>query len=218
MASGYVRPVKIDTVSKKYELELTNLEAKIILENKISNWFSELRSGGSYNFLNALLNDNLEDMNTIMTEIAESNFSHFDTKNSIKNDRKEAESFYHGFVLGLLINLKDHYTITSNRESGFGRYDICMYPKNSTDHGIVIEFKSIDKNHENDLEKTCINALKQIKEKKYISDLIEHKVTKNNIYVYGFAFQGKNVLIRGGADEKLDWENILSNMQKQNTY
>ena len=208
MASGYVKALEINYLSKEYKITLTNLEAKNILENKISEWFDELNSNDTNNFLKALLEDNLDEMNEIMSEITECSFSYFDTKNEVKNDRKEAESFYHGFVLGLLVSLKDRYTIVSNRESGFGRYDICMYPKNKRDHGIVIEFKSISKNKEGTLEETCVNALKQIKEKDYIKDLILHNVHKKDIYVYGFAFQGKKVMICGGAEENIDWESF----------
>ncbi|MBQ7739392.1 MAG: AAA family ATPase [Desulfovibrionaceae bacterium] len=208
LAAGYVKPVQVDLLDKKYEIELTNLEAKHILENKISNWFTELRITKNDNFLKMLLTDNLNLMNVLMSEIVESNFSYFDTRGTIKNDRTEAESFYHGFVLGLFIKLKDRYTIISNHESGFGRYDICMYPKNNSDHGIVIEFKSIMPSQEKSLEKTCVNALKQIKEKDYIKDLLLHDVPRSNIYVYGFAFQGKKVLICGGAEEKIDWASI----------
>ena len=204
MASGYVKPLNVDFASKQYELKLTNFESKIILENKICKWFHSLNTSDDNNFIHALLNDNLDDMNVLMTEIAENTFSYFDTKNTVKIDRRDAESFYHGFVLGLLVNLKDRYTIISNRESGFGRYDICMFPKNSNDHGIVIEFKSITQNKEKNLESTCANAIKQIQEKKYINDLIIHNIVRSNIYVYGFAFQGKKVLICGGAVETLD--------------
>ena len=211
MSSGYVKPLEVDRMTKQYKLKLTNLEAMIILENKISEWFRSLSTNDDNNFIQALLEDDLDVMNNLMTEIAEGSFSYFDIKETMKSDRRDTESFYHGFVLGLLINLKNRYNIVSNRESGFGRYDICMYPKDPVDHGIVIEFKSIKSKNEKNLSDTCANALKQIKEKDYINDLIVHNVAKRNIYVYGFAFQGKKVLICGGAEEKLDWYSILGN-------
>ena len=208
LAAGYLKPVAVNRKTKEYLLEITNLETKLILENKISEWFNELNSNDG--FLKALLNDDLEMMNELMTEIAESNFSYFDTQSKIKNDRKEAESFYHGFVLGLLINFKGRYNIISNRESGFGRYDICMYPLRHNDHGIIIEFKSIMLNQEKDLNEACRNALRQINEKDYIKDLLNQNISRKNIYIYGFAFQGKKVKIYGGAEEKLDWSAILN--------
>ena len=101
--------------------------------------------------------------------------------------------------MGLLVTLKARYMIISNRESGLGRYDICMYPKQASDHGIVIEFKSLTSD-EKHLETTCANVLKQIKEKDWINDLLVHNVSQSNIYVYSFAFKGKRVLICGGAN------------------
>ncbi|MBQ7585340.1 MAG: PD-(D/E)XK nuclease domain-containing protein, partial [Desulfovibrionaceae bacterium] len=209
MSAGYVKPLEVNRLAKKYKLEITNYEAKFIIEKKIFNWFKELRISERNNFIQALLEDEIGVMNELMSEIAESTFSFFDTKISQKKGRREAENFYHGFVLGLIINLKERYSIISNRESGFGRYDICMYPKNLSDHGIVIEFKSIKLSEEENLEATCASALKQIKEKDYIKDLLVHNVAKSNIYVYGFAFQGKKVLILGGAYDSIDWDSIM---------
>ena len=209
MAAGYVKPLAIDTAYDKYELTLTNFEARIILENKISEWFEELKNSDDNNFIKALLENNLYLMNKIMDEIVIRTFNYFDPKNKVQNDKYKSECFYHCFVLALLVNLKDRYSISSNRKSGYGRYDICLYPNTLCDPGIVIEFKVIDTDKEENLKKTCDNALKQIKEKSYITDLLAHNVPKNNIYVYGFAFQGKNVLISGGAEEKIDWMSIL---------
>ena len=137
-----------------------------------------------------------------MTDIIESTFSFFDT------GKNKAEQFYHAFVLGLIVDFKEIYNIRSNRESGHGRYDICMFPKKTGDRGIVIEFKVMKQNIENSLKETCINALKQIKNKHYINDLLKNKVSDDNIYIYGFAFRGKEVLICGGAEKKLDWATI----------
>ncbi|MBQ7739059.1 MAG: PD-(D/E)XK nuclease domain-containing protein [Desulfovibrionaceae bacterium] len=118
--------------------------------------------------------------------------------------------FCHAFSLWLTINLADQFEILSNYQSSYGCYDICLCPKNTDDHGIVIEFKPINTENEKNLKKTCDNALRQIKDKGYITDLLAHNVPKNNIYVYGFAFQGKKVLISGGAEE-VDWMSILDN-------
>ena len=207
MTTGYLKPISVNHKTQECELKITNLEAQFIFESKISEWFMNLSSTYNY-FLKALLENNISEMNVLMSNIAEGSFSFFDTKGQIKNDIIEAESFYHGFVLGLLINLKDRYTITSNRESGFGRYDICMYPMQKSDPGIVIEFKSINKTDTYDLQNDCSKALKQIKEKHYIKDLLVRNVPKYNIYIYGFVFQGKNVLICGGLEEEIDLMSI----------
>ncbi|MBQ7618048.1 MAG: PD-(D/E)XK nuclease domain-containing protein, partial [Desulfovibrio sp.] len=122
----------------------------------------------------------------------------------------EPERFYHGFILGLIVELKDRYIIKSNRESGDGRYDVTLFPRLAHDHGIVLEFKNFDPKKERKIEKTCTNALRQIKEKNYITELLDHNVDEGNIFVYGFAFNGKNVLICGGAYQKIDWDKIVS--------
>ena len=142
-------------------------------------------------------------MNEFLKTIAKNTFSFFDTSGN------EPERFYHAFVLGLMVDLQDRYEILSNRESGFGRYDITMFPIRSDDHGIVIEFKTLEKNTEKNLDEACFNALKQIKIKEYTAALISRGIASSNIYIYGFAFKGKDVLIRGGAEEKVDWTSIF---------
>ena len=129
-----------------------------------------------------------------MNDIALNTFSVFDV-GSGKNTNYEPERFYHGFVLGLMVDLADKYRITSNRESGFGRYDVCLEPKNTSDPAYVLEFKVHDPDDEETLEDTVKNALAQIKEKNYDAALIKNGIPKKNIHHYGFAFEGKKVLI-----------------------
>ena len=126
-------------------------------------------------------------------------FSSFDTGKK-KSDKKVPENFFHGFVLGLMVDQTENYIITSNRESGFGRYDIMLEPKdkNNTHYpGIIIEFKVINPRKENSLEETVEAALKQIEERNYEAELIKRGVKADNIHHYGFAFKGKEVLIEG---------------------
>ena len=113
---------------------------------------------------------------------------------------KKVIAFFQGFVLGLMVDQIDNYIITSNRESGFGRYDIMLEPidKNNVHYpGIIIEFKVINPRKENSLEETVEAALKQIEEKNYDAELIKRGVKAENIHHYGFAFKGKKVLIEG---------------------
>ena len=111
-------------------------------------------------------------------------------------DLLEPGRFYHGFVLGLLVDLQDRYVITSNRESGFGRYDVMFEPKNpQEDDAIILEFKVFNKRRENSLEDTVEEALRQIDKKQYAAGLMEKGISKDRIRKYGFAFEGKNVLI-----------------------
>ena len=132
-------------------------------------------------------------MNEYMNRISMEMFSYFDTGK--KAYGSDPERFYHGFVLGLLVELKDRYIITSNRESGFGRYDLVMEPRKEELPAIIIEFKVFNKRREQNLEETVAAALLQIEEKQYEKELIARGIAKERIKKYGFAFLGKEVLI-----------------------
>ena len=198
LASGYLK-VKDFTEyisafgewKQEYDLEMTNFEVKSMFRNIIRNWFGNVKS--DYNdFINALLANDLKAMNTYMNKVASEIFSCFDTGK--KPSSKTPERFYHGFVLGLMVELTDRYIITSNRESGFGRYDIMLEPRISGNDAFIIEFKVQDFD-EKSLSETNKNALKQIEMQNYESNLVARGIPKNYIQKYGFAFCGKQVLI-----------------------
>lgn len=201
LASGYLKVLSYESYYKdisddeipKYELALTNLEVRLMFRNMISRWFAD--TGSDYNdFIKAMLASNKKAMNAYMNRVALQTFSYFDTGRlpSIT----EPERFYHGFVLGLIVELGKKYTITSNRESGFGRYDVMLEPKNpEEDDAIILEFKVLDADEESDLKDTVAAALKQIEEKHYDAYLIEKGIPEDHIRKYGFAFRGKEVLI-----------------------
>ena len=148
----------------------------------------------SYNaFIKALLLNDLKAMNAYMNRVSLEMFSYFDTGK--RPSGSEPERFYHGFVLGLMVGLSDRYTITSNRESGFGRYDVMLEPRNKADDAIILEFKVQDAEDEKDLSATVKAALEQIERKEYAGDLIVKGIRPDKIRKYGFAFCGKNVLI-----------------------
>ena len=202
LASGYLKVKNRSTYTtdfgewrQEYELELTNFEVGAMFRQMIRKWFS--RSAGGYNdFIKALLLDDVKGMNVYMNKVAMATFSYFDTG---KSPSEEApERFYHGFVLGLMVEMADRYVLTSNRESGFGRYDVMLEPRRSGDVGIIMEFKVQDRTEEKELSDTANAALKQIKEKEYESVLIEKGIFKEKIRSYGFAFCGKQVLIKKG--------------------
>lgn len=169
-----------------------------MFEGMIRGWFAE--AGEDYgDFIKALLQDDLEAMNIYMNEVSLEVFSYFDS--AVKPSRNAAERFYHGFVLGLLVELKGRYLITSNRESGFGRYDVILEPKHpDRDDAIIMEFKVFNGKKENSLEDTVQTALRQIEEKQYAAGLVARGIDREHIRCYGFAFCGKEVLIGDNRD------------------
>ncbi len=197
LACGYLKvegyTIDGETGKKEYDLKLTNKETKIMFENMIEGWFKDYVP--AYNdFIKALLLDDKKAMNHYMNKVALATFSNFDAGNK-PSESTEPERFYHGFVLGLMVELSGRYVITSNRESGFGRYDVMLKPKNSADDAMVMEFKVHDPEDEETLKDTVDAALLQMKEKKYAASLEAEGIPVGHIRMYGFAFEGKKVLI-----------------------
>lgn len=191
LASGYMKITKID--EREYELMLTNYEVQETFEDMVRTWFDG--NASDYNgFIKALLRGDLKEMNAYMNRVSLSMFSFFDG-GSHPSQFAMPEKFYHGFVLGLLVELEGRYEVTSNRESGYGRYDVMLMPINPSDNGIILEFKVFDFEEESSLEQTVQAALNQIEKKKYEQTLLDCGVTKERIRKYGFAFRGKEVLI-----------------------
>lgn len=212
LAAGYLKVESYQAFTtregiwkEEYVLTLTNFEVTLMFRRLIHDWFGP--ASADYNdFLPALLDGDVEAMNAYMNRITLETFSFFDA------GKNQPERFYHGFVLGLLVELSGRYRITSNRESGFGRYDICLEPVSPQDDAILLEFKVFNPQREKSLSDTVKAALRQIEEKDYSAVLRQKGIAKERIRKYGFAFEGKTVLIGGG--EEAEFEASLDEAQK----
>ena len=200
LASGYLKVLSFEKygdipegTNPIYQLALTNLEVKLMFQNMIHDWFAEVEE--DYNdFITAMLSDDTDSMEEYMNRVTQNVFSYFDTGKRLSGG--EPERFYHGFVLGLLVDLQSEYIITSNRESGLGRYDVVIEPREpEKKDAYILEFKVFNPKKEKSLDDTVAVALQQIEEKQYAAALIDKGIPKERIHSYGFAFEGKKVLI-----------------------
>lgn len=206
LATGYLKVLSVRTLDTDeegvgvegdvwYTLTITNLETKRMFRKMVSDWFKNDTEVYYNEFIKALLNDNVKKMNTFMNKVALNTFSSFDSGNK-PSDQTEPERFYHGFVLGMIVNLSDTYKVRSNRESGFGRYDVMIEPLDKTKKAYILEFKVLDSDEDEEtLEETLANAHAQIEEKQYEAELISSGYLPEQIRKYGFAFRGKECLI-----------------------
>ena len=197
VASGYLKILSYEDMGKverwpNYELAITNKEVQLMFRGMISGWFA-LAKPSYRGFIKSMLMGDVSTMNKYMRNITLQTFSYFDTGKGVIGD--EPERFYHGFVLGLLVDLREDYVITSNRESGYGRYDVMLEPLDKNKDAFILEFKVHDSKEEKSLEETLALAHAQIEEKQYETTLIAKGSSKEKIRKYGFAFEGKNVLI-----------------------
>ena len=196
IAGGYLKVLshegKESGREQMYELVLTNAEVRDMFCSMVRGWFK--RSKTAYHgFVQALLACDIDAMNDYMNEVALKTFSYFDTGSD--DTGSQPERFYHGFVLGLLVDLDEDYVITSNRESGYGRYDVMLEPRKKSQNAYILEFKVFHPRREQTIGDTVRAAHAQIEEKQYAAALIAKGIPETHIYKYGFAFEGKNVLI-----------------------
>lgn len=203
LATGYLKVRRVERrgrlLKKIYTLCLTNREVESMFARMVSGWLKSAYA--VYNeFISAMLHDDVRRMNTYMNKVALRTFSSFDSGNK-PSEKAEPERFYHGFVLGMAVDLTDRYRVRSNQESGYGRCDVMIEPIDKNGKAFLFEFKVLDGDEgEQSLEDTAANALAQIEARKYKAALIADGIAPENIRKYGFAFQGKKCLIRGGKD------------------
>lgn len=172
-----------------YELSIPNKEVKSLYKNIIHNWFTETITETNYDImLNSLLNGDIKIFGKLLKQFVLKSISYFDVGGY------EGEKVYHAFVLGMLISLNDEYEVLSNRESGYGRYDVMIIPKDISKLGIVIEFKKLDPDDTETLEEMADEALKQIKGKKYSITLEQRGI--QDIKEIAIVFKGKEICIK----------------------
>lgn len=192
LATGYVKAENLSFDGKlECDLYITNKETLMIFDDMVKSWYK----GAIHDydsFLKWLMKDDLEGMNHYMNNVALDMVSVFDVGQGLS---RQPEKFYHGLVLGLIVELREQYEILSNGESGFGRFDIMLKPKDILGDGIVFEFKVCKEKGKNALKKTVIEACQQIDRLNYENELLKAGVAKGKIRKYGFAFRGKEVLI-----------------------
>lgn len=203
LASGYLKVVntKINVSQKKeYELAITNFEVHQMFRELITGWFNT-REHYLSEFCNALVSGDLKAINTILNDILLKIVSYFDTG---------TEAFYHGLTLGLIACMGHQYTVLSNYETGFGRCDTVLEPKDKCGIGLVLEYKLFNPSRDKDLKDTASRALSQVVEKKYSAGLEARDIPKDRIKIYGFAFSGKKVFIDGGSLDDLTSSSLIT--------
>ena len=198
LASGYLKVVYEDVSGAPLKesgflcnLMVTNKETRDMMEGMVIGWFK--KNGGSLpHFLSGMFRGDCDMMEDYLNQLLRNTISYFDPGRS----EDAPESFYHGLVLGLIVNTAKDYHVRSNRESGFGRYDVMMEPKDPTKPAVILEFKVFDDRREKTLEDTAARALKQIEEMMYDTELLARGIPAENILKYAIAFQGKECIVR----------------------
>ena len=194
LSCGYLK--LIEREGDVYELAIVNHEVMKMLGKIVASWFRNRNGQSSYNaFIKALIECNEEKMQENLSRLSLEFMGSFDTEK--QENKKAPENFCHGFVLGLVESLRKRYIVTSNRESGMGRYDIMLDSLDKDrDKGIIIEFKVFNPKEEENLEGTCLRALQQIEDKKYDAELKKHGVPEERIATFGIGYTNKEVLVR----------------------
>ena len=191
--SGYLKAIKTENIEGilNCELKIPNKEVHVFYKNLIKKWFSESLTSQKYNtMLKALITRDIEVFEEIFSDFVMRNMSYFDASG------EEPEKVYHAFVLGIIVSLSNEYEVKSNKESGYGRYDVMLIPKDTSKLGIIIEFKRIKDTAPKTIDEGVDEALKQIEENRYEAELQDRNVV--NIWKLAIVFKGKRVKIVEG--------------------
>ena len=187
--SGYLTIDATPSYGVPCRLKIPNIEVGELYKTMILDWFKTTIHEHKYRMLlSSLTSGDIDTFSQLFKEFMISSVSVFDVP------AEESEKIYHAFVLGILVGLKDQYEVKSNRESGLGRYDVMLIPKNKNDLGIIMEFKKVGRFEKIGLEEAVISALKQIEDKHYAQELLDRGI--HRILYLGLAFEGKQILIR----------------------
>lgn len=193
--TGYLTLEKAFVYGTDCHLRIPNIEVEELYKSMIFDWFEETIHETKYKeLLNSLVRGDVDTFSRIFNDFLNSSLSLFDVT------AEEPEKTYHAFILGMLVGLRNRYEVKSNRESGYGRYDVMLIPKNQTDLGILMEFKKVGSSEKTTLETAVKSALKQIDDKNYAQELFDRGVKR--VLSLGFAFKKKKVLIRSKLIEK----------------
>ena len=187
--TGYLTLDQAPSYGSPCHLRIPNIEVGELYKSMILEWFEQSIHEHKYHvLLNSLIMGDIDTFSQIFQEFMLSSASVFDVPS------EDSEKIYHGFILGMLIGLSDRYEVKSNRESGLGRYDVMLIPKDPSQLGIIMEFKKIGRFEKSRLEAAVESAIKQIEYRQYAQELLDRGVRR--ILYLGFGFEGKEVLIR----------------------
>jgi hypothetical protein len=186
--SGYLTAIKKTPVYTRFncELKTPNQEIDALYRDVICGWFDAPLGVTEYRaFLENLTTGQLDKFLKKLKQFLKESSSFFDVKG------QHPEKFYHGFVLGLIVSLADTHVVQSNKESGDGRYDVMLIPKDTTQLGLILEFKVAEEG--DTLSEVAEQALRQIGERHYETELRQKNIRR--ILKVGLAFKGKEVEI-----------------------
>jgi hypothetical protein len=195
LSSGYLKAIKCESFKAQMQCLLMppNYEVKILYEGIMQGWFSEALGYSSYqSFLKSLTRGDVEEFTLRLQDCLQDTLSLFDVTGH------QPEKFYHGFVLGMTVSLELTHEVQSNKESGHGRFDVMLIPKDRSQLGIVLEFKTVREENVA-LPQAAEQALQQVIDRGYAQILRSKGIQR--ILQLGLAFHRKTVAVVSASVE-----------------